>query len=351
MNKSASLTVAIEAAPAYEFILTLCAATDVEGQAGYEIGRAWFDAVRADAGPDVWHDAASLCGGSDKVWAHLLSLAYEAPTPRDVPALLTHLDAVDALELRLRLLGYYVRYLRRATPPEVIAAAAMGDPAARRRFQRTSYAADAAWQAALRELLPLDATTTKHRVLTILRVWYERVFQPREAEIMPIVRRDAEERLSLLHTLPPERVVETVTRGWEYVPEPGIRHLLLIPSYVLRPQVHSLDHHEVKIICYAVADESLDSSGDAPPARLPRLAKALGDERRLRLLKRLTTGEYTLQELADYFGAGNTTMLHHLIILRAAGLVRLRGGTSKRYSLRRETLPEVGELLDSYLKE
>jgi DNA-binding transcriptional ArsR family regulator len=236
----------------------------------------------------------------------------------------------------------------RATPPETIAAAAAGDPGAQRQFLATSYPPDAAWQTALQALLPLDAETTRTRLLAILADWYARVFAPQEAQTREILWRDAEARSALAHTLPPERLVEIATKRWEYVPEPGVRHVLLMPSLILRPMIHSFDHHEVKIICYPVADESLAVASDAPSPRLLRLLKALADERRLRILKRLTEGSYSLAELSAHFGIGSTTLFHHLVVLRSAGLVRLHSG-SKRYTLRRETLTDLEEQLAGYL--
>jgi DNA-binding transcriptional ArsR family regulator len=79
-----------------------------------------------------------------------------------------------------------------------------------------------------------------------------------------------------------------------------------------------------------------------------RLSKALGDEKRLRILRALADGEKTLMELADTFGVAKTTMHHHMIILRSAGLVTVGVG-SKRYRLRHETVPDVGALLSGYL--
>jgi DNA-binding transcriptional ArsR family regulator len=84
--------------------------------------------------------------------------------------------------------------------------------------------------------------------------------------------------------------------------------------------------------------------------RLVRLYKALADERRLRILKMLTTRSYSLQELADAFGVAKTTMHHHLGTLRTAGLVRIQSD-EHIYSLRQNTLSEVSELLEVYLKE
>ena len=88
---------------------------------------------------------------------------------------------------------------------------------------------------------------------------------------------------------------------------------------------------------------------EVPSVRLVRLVKALGDERRLRILKRLATGSYTLQQLADYFDVGKTLMHHHLVVLRAAGLVHLLGDDNKKYRLRRDTLAQLAPLLEGYL--
>jgi DNA-binding transcriptional ArsR family regulator len=341
-------TIEVQVAPAYELILSLGVLSDVEGRSLYEIGPGWFEAAQAAVGPDLLAAIEGFSGGSDKVWAHVLSLAYEMPPPREVPAFLESLETADAMEIRRRLLGFYTRHFRRATPPATIAAAAAGELEAQRQFLATSYPSDSPWQAALQALLPLDAQTTKARLLAILRDWHTRVFSAQEARLLPVLQRDVEARTALARTVPPERLIEIATNGWDFVPEPGIRHVLLIPSVLLRPVLHSFDHHDVHVICCPVADESLAAADDAPSPRLLRLLKALADERRLRILKRLTMGTYSLAELADHFGVGSTTLLHHMVVLRGAGLVRLHGG-SKRYTLRRGAFPDVADLLDRYL--
>jgi DNA-binding transcriptional ArsR family regulator len=346
-----SLTLQVDACPAYEFVLSLAVWSDAPGHATYDVDKGWFEAIRAQASQPLLQDIEAFARHSDVIWAHLISLAYECPAPRDVPTFLAYAKTIDPMEVRLRLLGYYVRCYRRATPPEVIAAAAAGDHEAQRRFLQTSYPDDAAWQAALLALLPLTPDETSRRVISILERWYEDVFRPQEPHLLPILERDAEATRLLASTLSVERLVETVCNGWEYVPEPGIRHVLLIPSVVTRPTVHNFDHHEVKIICYPVADESMTPEGDQPPPRLLRLFKALGDELRLRVLKRLSTGQYTLQQLANHFNVSKTLMHHHLVMLRAAGLVHLREGPQKLYSLRRDTIAAVGPLLAKYLEE
>jgi DNA-binding transcriptional ArsR family regulator len=122
----------------------------------------------------------------------------------------------------------------------------------------------------------------------------------------------------------------------------------MIPSFVNRPLVTYNEFGEVLLIVYPVADESVTADADAPPLRLVRLSKALGDEKRLRILRALADGEKSLMELAEMFGVPKTSMHHHMIILRSAGLVAVGVG-QKRYRLRSETVPDLGALLGGYL--
>ena len=109
------------------------------------------------------------------------------------------------------------------------------------------------------------------------------------------------------------------------------------------------EHGTAQIIGVAVPPERATTDPEEPPERLVALAKALGDERRLRVLRRLTNGSFTLQELADHFEMPKTTLLHHLVILRAAGIVRVGPGTAGRYSLRPDVPIELARLLQVYL--
>lgn len=344
------LSLQVDTCPAYEFVLSLAVWSDARGHASYEVDTGWFDAIRAQASPELLGDIEAFAQHCDMVWAHLISPAYECPPPRDVPAFLAYLKTLDPMEVKLRLLGYYVRYFRRATPPSVMAAAAAGDHEAQRQFLQTSYPDNAIWQAALTHLLPLTPAEIMSRLMQILERWYKEVFLAQEPRLLPILERDAEATRLLAPTLSVERLIETVTNGWEYVPEPGIRQVLLIPSVVIRPIIHWFDHHEVKIIAYPVSDESMTAEGDTPPPRLVRILKALGDESRLRILRRLEAEPSTLQQLATHFGVSKTLMHHHIAALRKAGLVQAREGQNQVYSPRKDTLAALETLLTKYLE-
>jgi DNA-binding transcriptional ArsR family regulator len=248
-------------------------------------------------------------------------------------------------ELRLRLLGYYVRYFRRATPPEVIAAAAAGGRQAAEQFKSTSYADDLTWQAALDALLPLTAWETRRRLLRLLRRWDE-VFRvgfdaaALDAETAALRLKARGQR--------PEQVIALVMDGWDYVPEPGINAVLLIPSRAIWPYSHVFDHHSTKLICYPIAPSALPDAA-LPPGSLLARSHAIADERRLRVLRLLAREELSAAEIAARLAIGLTTLMHHLGLLREAGLVTASAQYRKRYRLRREALAELGRDLERFL--
>ena len=341
-------TLSIEVSPAYELLQSLVV-TFSEGESDtYEIGPDWISEARARGGDDLIERVKAVSWGDSDTFTHLLALAYDTPAPRSVDAFLDQLRETDADEIRLHLVQFYARDTRRMTPPAVIRAAIGGDPDAKHEFLRTSHPEWEPWTEYLRGVLDVDGAVFKAELIDVLSQWAERVWKPESLTIMPIIERDAEAKRELQRELPLERFVTTATNGVEFAPRPGINRVVMIPSFVNRPLVSYVEFGEVFVIVYPVADESVSAESDTPPLRLLRLSKALGDEKRLRILRMLADGEKTLMELADAFGVAKTTMHHHMLILRSAGLISVGVG-SKRYRLRPEAVPDVGALLSGYL--
>ena len=113
----------------------------------------------------------------------------------------------------------------------------------------------------------------------------------------------------------------------------------------MRPWVMLWEHKTVKIFCTPIATPL---EAGVSPAEVARVYKALGDEGRLKLLRRLSEGPLKLSEAATELGVAKSTAHHHLAILRHAGFVTIRDGDENVYSLRSD-LPQAGELLSGYL--
>lgn len=325
-------------------------------QASTALGGDWFATVRASVDPvllatiDAFSDPAP--GAPMQLWSQLVPLAYDTPAPHDVPAFLTYVTTLAPLQLRLALLGYHSLPPERVAPQELLFLAAQGDEAALRDVAVLHFPDDPVRSAALYDLLAVEPDETRARLVAIMRRWYDEVFREHESQIVPILERDAHATRTLGRTLAVAELVETVTNGIEFQPWPGLASVALVPTYVMRPWTVRLFEAERAIFCYPASDDSLveDAHGStAPPARLVRLHQALGDERRMRILRHLATERATLQEIATALNLPKSSLHYHLGILRSAGLLRV--GTVPRgtaYSLRREALSGMDDALLHY---
>jgi len=344
------LSVQVEHSLSHEFLMSLTRFASRAQQATFEDGPIRFEKIRTKASPETLR-ALQRLGGTAKPWGGLMRLIRREPVASSVPALIDRVEATDPVELRMTLLGFYAPWYPPTMDRERIRAAAEGDRTAGEALLADSdYIGDESdphWTGALMTLSPDD---TKALIVEIVRGWYTDVFAGEEGTLEPILARDASFKRELARTLSPEALIETATNGLEYTPQPWIRHVLLVPHVTMRPWNVMNAYDDVYIIGYPAADESFGMDRTAPPARLVRLHKALGDEKRLRMLKMLARSSATLQELADEVGLAKSSAHHHLVILRSAGLIRVTLEEQSRYTLRGEFIPEASGWLQAFLE-
>jgi DNA-binding transcriptional ArsR family regulator len=340
-----ALAVEIDASEAAELVLSIPTLLVVEEHETYELPADLIESIRAAAPPDLLREAAELL--PDKSAALLLGLVYTTPKPRTASAFLEHLAATSPVELRLHLLGYHVRG-HQVADPETIKRAAEGDEGAiGELLEAAAEYVDPEKCVAMKQVLVSDPAKGKQALLDTLTGWYEHVF-PQLAPADPtLAERDAEAKRELVQSIAPEQVVERLAPGIQWVPGPEIDRVVLFPVYSPRPWVYMSQYKRVKIFCPPIAaDRTQTAEGD--PAALVRIYKALGDESRLKLLKRLQAGPISLAEAAQEVGLAKSTAHHHLAILRQAGFVLIKEGDDT-YTIRPDMRPEPGALLQQYL--
>jgi DNA-binding transcriptional ArsR family regulator len=130
-----------------------------------------------------------------------------------------------------------------------------------------------------------------------------------------------------------ERLLDEVAPGLHY--GPGVLDdVVLVTSPQVAPIVVELADPDRTVIVHPPLGESV---------RLRDLARALGDETRMRILQQVKDGPRTLAQLGEVLGAPRTTLLHHLAMLRGAGLVDLSvtAGEPNVYRLRREGFEQL----------
>lgn len=330
-------------AEASELLMSLAALLGDHPPEDFELGPRLVE-IRAAIAPELVALASEIFGGGEGAAALLLGQVYETPAPRTVADFLAHLEAADPLDLRLALLGYYTRG-HHVAQPETIRRAAEGDAASVEELM----ASLGEWKAKaqfVERVLALGGDGLKAQLLELLIRWNTDVFEPSLAEIRPLLERDAEEKRALATSLPPGEFVVRATSGIEYVAPPEIHALVFFPTYWFRPWVMLSEHKNARIFAYGIGNDSPAEATTADLAELARLYKALGDEKRLALLRLLHRGPAALGVAAREIGLSKSTTHHHLAILRQAGLVLIRQEEENSYSLRPDRLAEVARLLD-----
>lgn len=318
----------------------------------FEDGGAWFDEIRTKASPELLGAFAAVSGTAGLGWGSLagipLGLAARELEDQSIPGFISFIEGLPAKELWLILAGYHFPPVREEIGREGYLRAADGDSGARRSIAQASRK----WDDTDGEppLLSMTAEETQEKVLTVLRLWYREIFADGEQEAARIIHRDAAAKRSMASAMSPEKLIEVATNGIEFRGDRWVRRVVLVPHVAMRPWNVSSAWDDRWIICYPVADESLGTTEQVAPPRMLRLYKALADEKRLLILKRLVAGKATLQELADSVGLAKSSAHHHMVILRSAGLVTVTDDAQRLYTLRTDVVPEASGLLHAFLE-
>ena len=302
--------------------------------------RRWLKAAKAALPPEIRAESKALA--HTELAIHVASFAVGHPEARTVADFLVALESAPLLDLMLAIVGDFGV----GSNGEAIARAAVsGDRAA-----LTALAADVSdHDGGLLDLMT-DPDRTRERILAVLKAWAV-PFAEIEDRMAAIGRRDFEMRGVDRATMSSPDLIERTTGGVRWLPTTGVRRVILGPSYFSRPYNFLLGGDGWRFFGYPVADEALDL-GDplAPPSSVLRLHRALGDPTRMRILKLLADRDLYATEIAQQLELSKPTIKHHLVLLRAAGLVTItESGAVVYYSLRRDRLDDASIELKRFL--
>ncbi len=343
-DRQRSLAVSVESDTVYEVLLAAFVLGSDSDPDEYEVLGEVLAAMEERADERLRADIASM-GEAGELGLTLLGVAHELPMPRTVEALVSRIREMDPAELRTLMMRNTGIKPSRGHDPATIERAAQGDiDAVRQLVAALPHACH------LGDLLEFEPEEMRELIASVLERVAE-VIAPVLAKWRDVIERDATNTAAMAKTVSPEVLVEQVTNGVTFEMQPQVSGVLLIPSVVIRPWVVIAEHYTLRIFAYSVSAETLAADSDAPPAFLVDTFKALGDEKRLRMLGALAERDMGLKELAERVDVAKSTAHHHVRILRSAGLVRvIVGDDDKRYSLRRDSVPEAGRLLETYLQ-
>jgi DNA-binding transcriptional ArsR family regulator len=282
--------VRIGAGTGVELLVATMAVADADWRVVFTHGSEVYDAALAAGGRSLARDAARI---GRVGWTNLLGPLTRRRGIWSDAALRTTVAELPAAELRGLLVGRRstgVAWLRRAEPSEV---------------RRTC----------LRVLDAVPSPATRTPSVTTIR--------------------------ARLAAVGPEQLLDEVAPGLHY--GPGVlADVVLVTSPQVVPIVVEVAEPDRTVIVHPPLGEA--GATDAG-ARLRDLGRALGDATRIHVLQQLKGGERTLAELCAALDTPRTTLLHHLALLRGAGLVDLSvtAGEPNVYRLRAEGFDELGQ--------
>ncbi|MGB7999088.1 MAG: winged helix-turn-helix domain-containing protein [Anaerobacillus sp.] len=195
-----------------------------------------------------------------------------------------------------------------------------------------------------KKTVPADLALQRDRSITLLKAWNAQYFQHLD-DISKTLERDAEDKLNKLKIQSEEDVVLEASRF--IIETNAVQSVCLIPALHIQPMSLVDQLKDTLYITYPVKDTNDEL------ANLLRLTKALGDEKRLKILQFLSHGSATFTDIVSEIGMAKGNIHHHLSILRGAGLVNIHIRDERNtfyYSSTKEIAEEFTRKVDQFLK-
>lgn len=348
-------TVDIAVNPFYDLLMAIWSANEKDERSmAYEIGTDWLEAFAA-ATPDGARSKLEGIAGEASQFALWLVLGLVADQATELSTIDEAIDWLSTADVRNRIVAQACW----SSSEDDVSAALEGDGEALEQvideFHRASSEQSGVTagkrpeivEDLLRNIDP-DVSTLLADALSEIR---REAFTENEEEWTRALERSAEAVSLAVPGSQPVGLIERITNGIDFELPIGITRIVLVPSIVIRPWSMVSETGSTVVIVYPVAEEHLNDDPDAAPSWLVNYYKALGDARRLKILRRLSAGPADLGELAELVGMAKTSTFHHIGVLRSAGLVRVHVGGSNAgtYDLRPQAFFDADGLLDKYL--
>lgn len=194
-----------------------------------------------------------------------------------------------------------------------------------------------------------ETSRIRENYTPLMKLWYEHYFSEVEPELYHLLEEDAEEKRMLLPKMDDENLIEYASSGviLDNVPQENV---VLFPGTHFRPINTYCFYDNVLLLQYPIDIPEEDE--DEPPVVLLRMTEALADPERLRLLRYIADEPKAVSEMASELGQPYEQLMHHLMILRAAGLLRshLKSENNERFSLRPDGAAELQMFLETYIR-
>lgn len=169
------------------------------------------------------------------------------------------------------------------------------------------------------ESLPTDLAGIRDQYVDLIRKWNNAYFSKIDSEILDILSESIVEWEGKAISGDPVQFVERISGGLKIEQYEGLQQVILTPTYHTNPLIVISKLKNIAHIFYPI--DLPESDPNQPSKKLIRITKALADENRLRIIKLLSEGPKTFTEILQHFSVSKSTVHHHVMLLRTAGLI------------------------------
>ncbi|MFL7891117.1 MAG: ArsR/SmtB family transcription factor [Anaerolineales bacterium] len=190
--------------------------------------------------------------------------------------------------------------------------------------------------------------------LRALQSYYQEFFAEEEQRIKPALQKANAQAQELSQSEDISDLIEILSQGVKILIEPEITEIVFAPSYWITPLIlYDSFAPQQKIFLYGArpADASL-VPGEVVPDALLRGLKALAEPTRLKIIRYLAQEPLSPAQLSRRLRLRPPTVIHHLEVLRLAGLVRLNLEVpgERNYAARLEGLEDTFNNITEFLQ-
>lgn len=197
-----------------------------------------------------------------------------------------------------------------------------------------------------------DAHSFGQRYLTALNSYYDVFFSEEEGRILPHLRDGLADAQALAERQPLEELLEVLSQGVRFGDPLTANQLTLVPSFWSSPYIFFNGNDKGHMIIAFGARPATASivPGEVVPDALINALKALADPTRLRILRYLSMESLTPTQLARKLRLRAPTVIHHLAMLRVAGMVQVTVSKKEKiYGIRADGVSGVIGNLHEFL--
>jgi DNA-binding transcriptional ArsR family regulator len=346
--------VQILGSPAYDLLFSLHVAFSPPRMRAYEVSAEWIEHALAACSPDLRERLAFYFGTEEGQWcaARLCAFLWRSPAPASIAATLDWLQSLPAEEIIVELIeqdGLGDDWRDVATALIRSSLEGRDDQSARIASFARRFPADER-DAVVRFVSQPEVVRSE--IIGGLRAWHDLVFAAEEPRIAAAVSREAARMERQKSEMPFDQLFASVIHGIEQDLPASVERVVLAPCLMTMPTIFHFTDQDTLTYCYPIPDAArAEDPESAERQEVLRLFETLADDTRLRILRHLAHKQMYLTELADHLRLTKATTRHHMIKLRAAGLVTVHiRDHLTYYSLRHETLNEPTNLLLHYLR-